>query len=99
MPTYEYKCKKCGNIFEVFQPMSAERIKVCPKCGGEVKRLIGAGSTPIFKGTGFYQTDYKNKPAESKKTGAKTTPSVKKETEPPKSSKPETKPESPKKSE
>ncbi len=61
MPTYEYKCNKCGHIFEVFQSMSAEPIKSCPNCKGEVKRLIGPGAGPIFKGSGFYQTDYKNK--------------------------------------
>ncbi len=61
MPTYEYKCKQCGHKFEVFQSMTAELIKTCPKCKGEVKRLIGAGAGPIFKGSGFYQTDYKSK--------------------------------------
>ncbi|MDR3626921.1 MAG: zinc ribbon domain-containing protein [Ignavibacteriaceae bacterium] len=65
MPTYEYKCKKCGHMFEVFQSMKDEPIKVCPKCKGAVKRLIGPGLTPIFKGTGFYQTDYKNKETSS----------------------------------
>ena len=73
MPTYDYKCLKCGNKFELFQSMSEEPIKVCPECGGEVKRLIGPGAGPIFKGSGFYQTDYKNsspnKPA--KKTSSK----------------------------
>jgi putative FmdB family regulatory protein len=67
MPTYDYKCKKCGNVFEVFHSMSSEPVKVCPKCGGEVKKLIGAGSTPIFKGSGFYQTDYKNLSSKDKK--------------------------------
>ncbi|MDR3611818.1 MAG: zinc ribbon domain-containing protein [Ignavibacteriaceae bacterium] len=61
MPTYEYKCKKCGNVFEVFHSMNAHPVIVCPKCGGDVKKLISAGSTPIFKGSGFYQTDYKDK--------------------------------------
>lgn len=61
MPTYDYKCNSCGNVFEVFQSMSAEPLKKCPNCNGEVKRLIGAGAGPIFKGSGFYQTDYKNK--------------------------------------
>jgi putative FmdB family regulatory protein len=61
MPTYEYKCIVCGNKFETFQSMKDEPVKTCPKCGGKVKRLIGSGSGPIFKGTGFYQTDYKNK--------------------------------------
>jgi putative FmdB family regulatory protein len=60
MPTYDYKCTKCGYTFELFQTMSADPVKECPNCGGIVKRLIGPGSGPIFKGTGFYQTDYKN---------------------------------------
>ncbi len=60
MPTYEYKCLKCGEKFEVFQKFSDDPVKTCPKCDGEVKRLIGAGAGPIFKGSGFYQTDYKN---------------------------------------
>ena len=61
MPTYEYKCNKCGYVFEVFQSMSAEPIKICPNCKSDVKRLIGPGAGAIFKGSGFYQTDYKNK--------------------------------------
>lgn len=60
MPTYDYKCNDCDHYFELFQPMSTEPIKVCPKCDGSVKRLIGAGSGPIFKGSGFYHTDYKS---------------------------------------
>lgn len=60
MPTYDYKCLSCSYKFEVFQSMNSKLIEVCPKCGGKVKRLIGAGSGPIFKGKGFYQTDYKN---------------------------------------
>lgn len=72
MPTYEYKCTKCNYAFEMFQPMSAEPIKDCPNCKGEVKRLIGTGTGPIFKGSGFYQTDYKNKTTQNseKKNGA-----------------------------
>ncbi len=65
MPTYEYKCNNCGHRFELFQTMNAEPVKVCPKCNGEVKRLIGPGLGPIFKGTGFYETDYKNKSGNS----------------------------------
>ncbi len=65
MPTYEYKCTNCGYKFELFQTMNAEPVKVCPKCKGEVKRLIGPGLGPIFKGTGFYETDYKNKSGNS----------------------------------
>ena len=62
MPTYEYKCAKCGNIFEQFQSMTAEPVKKCPKCKGAVKRLIGKGAGIIFKGSGFYATDYRKKP-------------------------------------
>ena len=61
MPTYEYECKKCGNLFEEFQSMTAEPLKKCPKCKGKVQRLISGGAGFIFKGSGFYQTDYKNK--------------------------------------
>lgn len=61
MPTYDYKCKECGITFEVFQKMTDEPIKICIECNGEVKRLIGGGLTPIFKGSGFYETDYKSK--------------------------------------
>jgi putative FmdB family regulatory protein len=87
MPTYEYKCTICGNAFELFQPMSAEPIKKCPKCNGLVKRLIGTGSGPIFKGSGFYQTDYKNKPSESPaKKGGKSEKQEKKSSEKPKGS-------------
>ena len=74
MPTYEYKCTQCNYAFEIFQPMSAEPLKECPKCKGPVKRLIGTGAGTIFKGSGFYQTDYKNKPGNSgsnKKEGKK----------------------------
>ena len=60
MPNYDYKCTECNHLFDVFQKMTDEPLAVCPKCGGKLKRLIGAGSGPIFKGTGFYQTDYKN---------------------------------------
>lgn len=70
MPTYDYKCLKCNHRFEIFQSMKDEPLKNCPICNGEVKRLIGSGAGAIFKGTGFYQTDYKNssKTSESKKT-------------------------------
>jgi len=59
MPTYVYECEKCGHKFERFQTMSAPRVKTCPECKGKVKRLIGGGAGVIFKGTGFYATDYK----------------------------------------
>lgn len=60
MPTYDYKCTDCGYRFEKFQKMSDEVLETCPKCGKHIIRLIGAGSGPIFKGTGFYETDYKH---------------------------------------
>src|SRR4051794_17059310 len=62
MPTYEYKCDACGNAFERFQPITSEPIKRCPKCGkNKVRRLIGTGAGLIFKGSGFYITDYRDK--------------------------------------
>jgi putative FmdB family regulatory protein len=60
MPTYDYKCNDCNYTFEMFQKMTDEPLDKCPKCSGNLKRLIGTGATPIFKGSGFYQTDYKN---------------------------------------
>jgi putative FmdB family regulatory protein len=62
MPTYEYECAKCGKTFEVFQSMKDEPLKTCPnkKCKGKVKRLLGTGAGLIFKGSGFYITDYRS---------------------------------------
>src|SRR5580698_2491630 len=61
MPTYEYQCDACGNKFEKFQSMSAAPVKKCPKCGkNKVRRLIGTGAGLIFKGSGFYITDYRD---------------------------------------
>lgn len=63
MPTYEYKCDNCGHEFEIYQSMKDEKLTKCPECGKlTLKRLIGSGSGLIFKGSGFYLTDYKNKP-------------------------------------
>jgi putative FmdB family regulatory protein len=61
MPIYEYRCKVCGYVFERLQPISAKPLRRCPKCGSPIKRLIGAGIGVIFKGSGFYETDYKRK--------------------------------------
>ena len=66
MPTYDYECKKCGH-FEVFQNIKDEKLKRCPSCKGPVKRLMGSGAGIIFKGSGFYQTDYRSS---SYKSGA-----------------------------
>ncbi len=61
MPTYEYECSKCGKKFDLFQPMKDDPIKKCPDCKGKVHRLLGGGSGIIFKGSGFYENDYKKK--------------------------------------
>jgi putative FmdB family regulatory protein len=82
MPTYDYKCSDCKHTFEYFQPMTAEPLKVCPDCGGSLKRIIGTGAGAIFKGSGFYQTDYKNKSSRTKssdKTDKPDTTSIKKD--------------------
>ena len=69
MPTYSYKCDACGHGFEQLQSIKDEPITSCPNCGEErVRRLIGAGAGLIFKGSGFYHTDYVRKsPAENSK--------------------------------
>ncbi|MBS1519265.1 MAG: zinc ribbon domain-containing protein [Bacteroidetes bacterium] len=62
MPTYDYRCDNCGHFFEKFQSMKDDKLTKCPECGkNTLRRLIGTGSGLIFKGTGFYLTDYKNK--------------------------------------
>ncbi len=61
MPTYEYRCNKCKTVHEVFQSITAEPLTKCPKCSGKLKRLMGGGSGFIFKGSGFYVTDYRSK--------------------------------------
>jgi putative FmdB family regulatory protein len=58
MPTYEYECERTGKRFERFQAMTAEPLKKCPECGGPARRMIGTGAGVIFKGRGFYATDY-----------------------------------------
>jgi putative FmdB family regulatory protein len=69
MPTYEYACSGCGHQFEEFQSIKAKPITVCPKCKKrKVKRLISSGAGFIFKGSGFYETDYRS---ESYKAAAK----------------------------
>ena len=89
MPTYNYYCSDCDSHFSYFQKMSESPISSCENCGGEVNRLITGGTGLIFKGSGFYLTDYKNKPkskvdkdesktpekSESKKDGKSKSPS------------------------
>ena len=60
MPTYEYQCKKCNYRFEEFQNISEKPLSRCPQCGGRVQRLIGAGAGLLFRGSGFYVTDYRS---------------------------------------
>lgn len=61
MPTYDYKCKACGHTWEMFQSMSAKPVKACPECGRKTaERLIGTGAALLFKGSGFYETDYRS---------------------------------------
>ena len=61
MPTYEYECRNCHHKFELYQSIMAKPITRCPKCKrGKVQRLIGRGAGIIFKGSGFYQTDYRS---------------------------------------
>ena len=61
MPTYEYKCTACGHAFEQFQSITAAPVKRCPQCGkAKVKRLVSIGAGVIFKGSGFYITDYRD---------------------------------------
>ena len=62
MPTYEYRCKSCKHKFERFQRMTETPVRVCPECGRRtVERLVSGGAGLIFKGSGFYQTDYRSK--------------------------------------
>ena len=75
MPTYEYECQSCEHEFEQFQSMKDDPLKECPECGKKkLKRKVGGGAGLIFKGTGFYITDYKKKGGgESKTSESKST--------------------------
>ena len=68
MPTYEYRCTKCDHGFEMLQTMTDEPRKRCPKCRCKVERLMGAGAGLIFKGSGFYITDYAKKDSVEEKS-------------------------------
>ena len=61
MPTYTYECKKCGHEMDVFHSITASPRPKCEECGGSCRRLLGSGAGIIFKGSGFYETDYKEK--------------------------------------
>jgi len=72
MPTYDYHCNNCDHAFELFQSMSASVKKKCPECGKlTLERLIGTGAAVIFKGSGFYETDYRSKSYSSDKEADK----------------------------
>lgn len=69
MPTYEYECSSCGHQLEVFQLITEKRLKKCPECKkDELQRLLSAGAGVIFKGSGFYETDYKKKTPSKKES-------------------------------
>jgi putative FmdB family regulatory protein len=75
MPTYDYRCNACGYEFELFQQMSAPVKRKCPECGRQkLERLIGTGAGVLFKGSGFYETDYRSesykKAAEAERTSS-----------------------------
>ena len=84
MPTYEYLCDDCGKKFDAFQSIKAEPLKRCPSCGhNSLRRLISGGAGIIFKGSGFYITDYKHQNGESyKSTPKKAEATTSKETKP-----------------
>jgi putative FmdB family regulatory protein len=90
MPTYEYECSRCGHSFELFQGIKDPPAKRCPKCRCAVRRVPSSGAGIIFKGSGFYQTDYRSKSykeAATKDSGAADKPSS--DSTPAKPSKPE----------
>ena len=100
MPTYDYKCDSCGHVFEAFHSMKDEPLKKCPECGKEtLRRLIGAGAGLIFKGSGFYLTDYKNTSTNTSSSKDKNESSDKKPVEKAAKSEPKSTPAKPEKSE
>ena len=75
MPTYDYECKACGHAFQLFQTMTAKVKRKCPECGKRtLERLIGPGAGFLFKGDGFYITDYRSKSYEEGKKAASEKP-------------------------
>ena len=71
MPTYEYECKSCDKVFEVFQSITAAKLETCPTCGAPIRRLLGTGGGIVLKGTGWYQTDFKDSGKKSGKPETK----------------------------
>jgi putative FmdB family regulatory protein len=108
MPTYDYECDACGHSFELFQSISEPVKKKCPECGKpKLRRLFGTGAAVMFKGSGFYQTDYrsesykkaaeKDKPASESKTEGKSETKSEASSETKKSPEPKTSTDAPKK--
>ena len=82
MPTYEYICESCEHEFEQFQSITARPLRKCPQCGkATLKRLIGTGAGIIFKGNGFYETDYRSDSYSKDKTSAEKSTSSDKKTD------------------
>ncbi|MEX2116043.1 MAG: zinc ribbon domain-containing protein [Bacteroidota bacterium] len=82
MPTYDYKCTLCGHVFEELETMSATPLVTCPQCGKDgLKRVFSMGAGMIFKGQGFYLTDYKKSGDSGKPTPKKETPAAPAKTE------------------
>ena len=75
MPTYEYQCQKCKRRHEAFQSITAKPLTRCSTCGGKLKRLMGGGSGFLFKGSGFYITDYRSKSYQDAKKNDQPAPS------------------------
>jgi putative FmdB family regulatory protein len=73
MPTYEYVCVRCGHSFELFHSINAKPDQSCPRCGGHVERKISGGTGLLFKGSGFYITDYKKDKAKTSTEKPETT--------------------------
>lgn len=71
MPTYDYECQACGHAFERFQDISARKLRTCPECKQKrLRRLVGSGAGVIFRGSGFYETDYKRKQSPASASGS-----------------------------
>ena len=89
MPTYEYLCDNCGHGFEKFQSIKANPLKKCPSCSKlKLNRLLGTGGGIIFKGSGFYQTDYRSESYKKAQTGADSESKAKTDTTDKKDTKP-----------
>ena len=94
MPTYEYRCESCGNEIEVLQSMKDAPLTKCPKCGKDtLKKMVSGGAGLIFKGSGFYLTDYKNKQTSNTSSSGSTAKTSESKTESKSESKTESKSE------